>query len=80
MSTAQQQAEGLAAGLYAHQVEGVAFSHYLKNYRSQRHRLSLDLVKAVGDEAVVHLLTGTPLTSRLPFVENAFVAVRQVPA
>lgn len=39
-------------------------AHYLKNYRSQRHRLSLDLVKAVGDETVVHLLTGTPLTSR----------------
>ena len=39
-------------------------AHYLKNYRSQRHRLSMDLVKAVGDEAVVHLLTGTPLTSR----------------
>ena len=32
-------------------------AHYLKNYRSQRHRLALDLVKAVGDEAVVHLLT-----------------------
>ena len=39
-------------------------AHYLKNYRSQRHRLSMDLVKAVGDEAVIHLLTGTPLTSR----------------
>ena len=25
MSTAQQQAEALAAGLYAHQVEGIAF-------------------------------------------------------
>ena len=68
--------------LAAHAWSGLVFdeAHYLKNYRSQRHHLSLDLVKAVGDEAVVHLLTGTPLTSRLPFVENAFVAVRQAPA
>ena len=52
--------------LTAHAWNGLVFdeAHYLKNYRSQRHRLSLDLVKAVGDEAVVHLLTGTPLTSR----------------
>ena len=52
--------------LAAHAWSGLVFdeAHYLKNYRSQRHRLSLDLVKAVGDEAVVHLLTGTPLTSR----------------
>ena len=51
--------------LAAHTWSGLVFdeAHYLKNYRSQRHRLSLDLVKAVGDEAVVHLLTGTPLTS-----------------
>lgn len=52
--------------LAAHAWSGLVFdeAHYLKNYRSQRHRLSLDLVKAVSDEAVVHLLTGTPLTSR----------------
>ena len=52
--------------LATHAWSGLVFdeAHYLKNYRSQRHRLSLDLVKAVGDEAVVHLLTGTPLTSR----------------
>ena len=52
--------------LTAHAWSGLVFdeAHYLKNYRSQRHRLSLDLVKAVGDESVVHLLTGTPLTSR----------------
>ena len=52
--------------LTAHAWSGLVFdeAHYLKNYRSQRHRLSLDLVRAVGDEAVVHLLTGTPLTSR----------------
>ena len=52
--------------LAEHAWSGLVFdeAHYLKNYRSQRHRLSMDLVKAVGDEAVVHLLTGTPLTSR----------------
>ncbi|MCE2451092.1 MAG: SWIM zinc finger family protein [Candidatus Latescibacteria bacterium] len=52
--------------LAEHAWSGLVFdeAHYLKNYRSQRHRLSLDLVKAVGDDAVVHLLTGTPLTSR----------------
>ena len=52
--------------LAEHAWSGLVFdeAHYLKNYRSQRHRLSMDLVKAVGDEAVIHLLTGTPLTSR----------------
>ena len=52
--------------LAEHAWSGLVFdeAHYLKNYRSQRHRLSMDLVKAVGDDAVVHLLTGTPLTSR----------------
>ena len=52
--------------LQAHAWRGLVFdeAHYLKNYRSQRHRLSMELVKAVDDEAVVHLLTGTPLTSR----------------
>ena len=52
--------------LAAHAWSGLVFdeAHYLKNYRSQRHRLSMDLVKAVGDESVIHLLTGTPLTSR----------------
>ncbi len=52
--------------LVEHAWSGLVFdeAHYLKNYRSQRHRLSMDLVKVVGDEAVIHLLTGTPLTSR----------------
>lgn len=52
--------------MQAHAWSGLVFdeAHYLKNYRSQRHRLSMELVKAVDDEAVVHLLTGTPLTSR----------------
>ena len=52
--------------LQAHAWRGLVFdeAHYLRNYRSQRHRLSMELVKAVDDEAVVHLLTGTPLTSR----------------
>ncbi len=52
--------------LAAHAWSGLIFdeAHYLKNYRSQRQRLSMSLVKAVADEAVIHLLTGTPLTSR----------------
>ena len=52
--------------LAEHAWSGLVFdeAHYLKNYRSQRHRLSMDLVKAVDDEAVLYLLTGTPLTSR----------------
>ena len=52
--------------LQSHAWSGLVFdeAHYLKNYRSQRHRFAMDLVKAVDDEAVVHLLTGTPLTSR----------------
>ena len=39
-------------------------AHYLKNYRSQRHRQARAIAEAAGDGAVVHLLTGTPLTSR----------------
>ena len=52
--------------LQSHDWRGLVFdeAHYLKNYRSKRHRLSLDLVKALDEESVVHLLTGTPLTNR----------------
>ena len=39
-------------------------AHYLKNFRSQRHRLAGELVQSAGPDTVVHLLTGTPLTSR----------------
>ncbi len=46
--------------------KGVVFdeAHYLKNHRSQRHKFSMQLVKQLPEETVVHLLTGTPLTSR----------------
>lgn len=52
--------------LQAHAWSGLVFdeAHYLKNYKSQRHRFAMDLVKTVDDKAMVHLLTGTPLTSR----------------
>ena len=52
--------------LHSHAWNGLIFdeAHYLKNHRSQRHRLSMDLVKSVDDDSIVHLLTGTPLTSR----------------
>ena len=39
-------------------------AHYLKNHRSKRHRFAVDLASHTGDDAVIHLLTGTPLTSR----------------
>ena len=46
--------------------KGVVFdeAHYLKNHRSQRHKFSMQLVKQLPEETVVHILTGTPLTSR----------------
>ena len=46
--------------------KGVVFdeAHYLKNHRSQRHKFSMQLVRQLPEETVVHLLTGTPLTSR----------------
>ncbi|NKB72652.1 MAG: hypothetical protein GKR89_36745 [Candidatus Latescibacteria bacterium] len=39
-------------------------AHYLKNFRSQRHRQARAIAEAADAETVVHLLTGTPLTSR----------------
>ena len=49
-----------------HPWTGLVFdeAHYLKNFRSQRHRLAGELVRSAGPDTVVHLLTGTPLTSR----------------
>ena len=46
--------------------KGVVFdeAHYLKNHRSQRHKFSMQLVRQLPEETVVHILTGTPLTSR----------------
>jgi SWI/SNF-related matrix-associated actin-dependent regulator 1 of chromatin subfamily A len=38
-------------------------AHYLKNHTSQRSRHARELVAAAPD-AVVHCLTGTPLTNR----------------
>ena len=44
---------------------GIVFdeAHYLKNHTSQRSRLARDLVAESAD-AVIHALTGTPLTNR----------------
>ena len=44
---------------------GIVFdeAHYLKNHTSQRSRLARDLVGESAD-AVIHALTGTPLTNR----------------
>lgn len=52
--------------LRAHEWSGIVFdeAHYLKNHRTKRHRFAISLAQEAGDEAVVHLLTGTPLTSR----------------
>ena len=49
-----------------HPWTGLVFdeAHYLKNFRSQRHRQARALVQGAGPDTVVHLLTGTPLTSR----------------
>lgn len=46
--------------------KGVVFdeAHYLKNHRSQRHKYSVQLVGQLSEEATIHMLTGTPLTSR----------------
>ena len=52
--------------LKAHAWSGIVFdeAHYLKNHRTQRHRFAVNLTEEAGDDTVVHLLTGTPLTSR----------------
>ena len=52
--------------LRAHEWSGIVFdeAHYLKNHRTKRHRFAISLAQEAGDDAVVHLLTGTPLTSR----------------
>ena len=52
--------------LKAHDWSGIVFdeAHYLKNHRTKRHRLAINLAEEAGDDTVVHLLTGTPLTSR----------------
>ena len=52
--------------LKEHQWNGLVFdeAHYLKNHRSKRHRFAVDLASHTGDDTVIHLLTGTPLTSR----------------
>ncbi|MGC8884857.1 MAG: SNF2-related protein [Bryobacteraceae bacterium] len=39
-------------------------AHYLKNHTSQRSRLARRLVEASPADAVLHALTGTPLTNR----------------
>lgn len=46
--------------------KGVVFdeAHLLKNHESQRSKLSRRLVLELAPEAVVHALTGTPLTNR----------------
>ena len=45
---------------------GIVFdeAHYLKNHRTKRHRFAVNLAAESGDDTVVHLLTGTPLTNR----------------
>ena len=45
---------------------GIVFdeAHYLKNHRSQRTRHAVNFTNEVADEPPIHLLTGTPLTSR----------------
>jgi len=52
--------------LRGHEWSGIVFdeAHYLKNHRTKRHRFAISLAQEAGDDAVVHLLTGTPLTSR----------------
>ena len=51
--------------LETHEWTGLVFdeAHYLKNHTSQRSRLARQLVAAAPD-AVLHALTGTPLTNR----------------
>lgn len=53
------------AALAALRWTGVIFdeAHYLKNHTSQRSRLAREIINAAPD-AVVHALTGTPLTNR----------------
>ena len=52
--------------LEAQDWKGVVFdeAHLLKNHESQRSKLGRRLVLEVAPEAVVHALTGTPLTNR----------------
>ena len=54
------------ASLKEHEWKGLVFdeAHYLKNHRSKRHRFAVDLASHTDDDTVIHLLTGTPLTSR----------------